>query len=309
MDPAPLTEADLPAADRVMREAFSERMGLAPDEAFRDASLVRSRFRLHPDGAVVAHEEGEVAGSALAMRWGSVGIFGPLSVRPDLQGRGLGSALLEAALERMAAWDLQHAGLFTWSDSPGHLALYRAGGFWPRFLSLLMAKPLAAEAAGDAQTVAGLPASEREAAAAACAELSGAVRDGLDLSREVLGLAEHGFGDTVLLERDGALDGFAACHTGPGSEAGGGHCLVKFAAARPGPGAGERFGDLLAACERFAAANGAYRLMTAVDAGRQGAVRALLDRDFLVAFQGVLLHRDGNPGYDGPEVWVADDWR
>jgi predicted N-acetyltransferase YhbS len=309
VDPSPLTEADLPAADRVMREAFADRMGAAPDEAFRDASLVRSRFRLHPDGAVVAHDDGEVAGSALAMRWGSVGVFGPLSVRPDLQGRGFGKALLDAAVERMAAWDLQHAGLFTWSDSPGHLALYRAAGFWPRFLSLLMAKPLTAEAAGEVQTVGDLPATEREAAATACAELSGGVREGLDLSREVLGLAENGFGDTVLLERDGALDGFAACHTGPGSDAGGGHCLLKFAAARPGLGAGQRFDDLLAACERFAAAKGAYRLMTAVGAGRRGAFRALLDRDFVVAFQGVLLHRDGKPGYDGPDAWVADDWR
>lgn len=292
-----------------MREAFAERVRVPQDRAFRDASMLRVRLRLHPDGAVVARHEGEVAGSALAMRWGNVGVFGPLSVRPDLQGRGLGRSLLAAALERMAAWDLEHAGLFTWSDSPGHLALYRAAGFWPRFLALLMAKPLAADAAGDVQTVAGLAASERGAAAAACAELAGEVRGGLDLSREVLGLAEHGFGDTILLERDGALDGFAACHLGPGSEAGSGHCLLKFVAARPGPGAGDRFRALLDACERFAAAHGAFRVETMADTGRVGACRALLDRGFAVAFQGVNLHRDALAGYDGPDDWVADDWR
>ena len=292
-----------------MREAFAERIGAPPDRAFRDASMLRARLRLHPDGAVVAHQDGEVAGSALAMRWGRIGVFGPLSVRPDLQGRGLGRELLAAAMGRMAAWDLEHAGLFTWSDSPGHLALYRAAGFWPRFLALMMAKPLPADAPGAAQTVGGLAPAERDGAVTACAELAGAVRPGLDLSREVLGLAEHGFGDTVLLESDGALEGFAACHLGPGSEAGSRHCLIKFAAARPGSGAGDRFRALLECCERFATARGAFRLEAAADTGRIGASRALLDRGFAVAFQGVNLHRDALAGYDGPEDWVADDWR
>jgi hypothetical protein len=144
---------------------------------------------------------------------------------------------------------------------------------------------------------------------AACADLAGAVSPGLDLSREVRGVAEHGFGDTVLVDRDGALAGFAICYTGAGSEAGTGHCLVKFAAARPGPGAAERFDDLLAACERFAASRAAFRLETAVNAGRVAACRALLNRGFTVALQGVCLHRDALASYDGPDVWVADDWR
>ena len=214
-------------------------------------------------------------------------------MRPDRWGRGLGRALLEAALERMAAWDLEHAGLFTWSDSPAHLALYRAAGFWPRFLSLLLAKPIAAAAAGPVST----------------AELAGAVMDGLDLSRDARGVAEHGFGDTVLLEAGGALSGFAVWHTGAGSEAGSGHCLVKLAAVRPGRGAADRFDRLLAACEAFAAGAGAFRLLTAIDAGRLGACRHLLDNGFQVAFHGVTLYRDGKPAYDRPDVWVADDWR
>lgn len=302
---SPLTEADLGAADDVMRQAFAERMGMRPGEAFRDRSMLRARLKLHPGGAVIAHVDGEVAGSALAMHWGSVAVFGPLSVRPDMQNRGVGRALLAGALARMAEWDAEHTGLFTWSESPGHLALYRAAGFWPRFLSLLMAKPLAARDAGEVRTVSALPEGEREAAVAACAELAGEVRPGLDLTAEVRGLPEHGFGDTVLLDGDG----FAVCHTGPGSEAGSGHCLVKFATVRSGPGARERFAELIAACERYAAAHEAFRIEAMMDAGRVGACRALLDRGYLVAFQGVNLHRDALAGYDGPDVWVADDWR
>ena len=305
----PLTEADLDAADEVMRAAFAERWGARPGEAFRDRSMLRARLKLHPAGAVVAHLDGEVAGSALAVHWGSVAVFGPLSVRPDAQGRGIGRALLAAALERMAVWNAEHTGLFTWSESPGHLVLYGSERFWPRFLSLMMAKPLPADAAGECRTFGALPPAEREGALAACGELSAAVRPGLDLSAEIRGLSEHGFGDTVLLGDAGGLDGFAVCHTGAGSEAGSGHCLVKFAAARPGAAARQRFGDLIAACERFAAARDAFRIETMVDAGRVGACRLLLDRDYVVAFQGVNMHRDARAGYDGPDDWVADDWR
>jgi predicted N-acetyltransferase YhbS len=306
---SPLTEADLDVADDVMRAAFAGRMSMRPGEAFRDRSMLRARLRLHPGGAVVAHVDGEVAGSALAMHWGSVAVFGPLSVRPDMQKRGVGRALLAGALERMAAWGAEHTGLFTWSESSGHLALYGSAGFWPRFLALMMAKPLASGDGGEARTVGSLPPDEREAAVAACAELTGLVRQGLDLSTDVRGLPEHGFGDTVLLGDAGALDGFAVCHSGAGSEAGTGHCLVKFAAVRPGPGARERFGELLATCERFAAGRGAFRIETMVDAGRVPACRALLDRDYVVAFQGVNMHRGAPAGYDGPDDWVADDWR
>jgi len=306
---SPLTEAELATADEVMRAAFAERASMRPGEAFRDRSMLRARLRLHPDGAVVAHVDGEVAGSALAMHWGSVAVFGPLSVRPDQQGRGIGRALLDGALERMAVWDAEHTGLFTWSESPGHLALYRAVGFWPRFLSLLMAKPLPADAAGEALTLGGLAEADRDAAVAACAELADALRPGLDLTAEVRGLAEHGWGDTVLLEGADGLDGFAVCHTGPGSEAGTGQCLAKFATVRQGPGAAERFGELFDACERFAAARGAYRLEVMADAGRVAVCRALLARGFAVAFQGVNLHRDAFEGYDAPDVWAVDDWR
>jgi predicted N-acetyltransferase YhbS len=306
---SPLTEDELTAADEVMRAAFAERFAMRPGEAFRDQSMLRARLRLHPEGAVVAHVGGEVVGSALALHRGSVAVFGPLSVRPDQQGRGIGRALLAGALERMAVWDAEHTGLFTWSESPGHLALYRTAGFWPRFLSMLMAKPLPADAAGDVRTVGSLAGAELDAAVAACAELAQAVRPGLDLTADVLGLPRHGWGDTVLLDGDDGPEGFAVCHTGPGSEAGSGQCLAKFAAVRPGPGAAERFGALLEACERFAASRGAFRLEAMADAGRVGACRVLLDRGFVVAFQGVNLHRDALAGYDGPDIWAVDDWR
>jgi hypothetical protein len=33
----------------------------------------------------------------------------------------------------------KHIGLFTWAQSPKHLGLYQRFGFWPRFLTAIMA--------------------------------------------------------------------------------------------------------------------------------------------------------------------------
>jgi hypothetical protein len=67
--------------------------------------------------------------------------------------------------------------------------------------------------------------------------LTDAVFDGLDVTREICAVADQALGDTVLLWEDSTLVGVAICHCGPGSEAGGGTCYVKFGAVRPGRGA------------------------------------------------------------------------
>jgi hypothetical protein len=42
--------------------------------------------------------------SNFATRWGSVGFFGPLTVRPDLWDRGVAKRLIEATMELFAKW-------------------------------------------------------------------------------------------------------------------------------------------------------------------------------------------------------------
>src|SRR5262249_62210808 len=72
-------------------------------------------------------------------------------------------------------------------------------------------------------------------------------------------------GDTALLwDRKSQLAGFAVCHWGPASEAGQGCCFAKFAAVRPGPGAGERFGRLLDVCAMLARQAGMPNVLAGV---------------------------------------------
>ena len=81
----PLEETDLPEADRILRLAFGTFLGLPDPSGFLgDADYVRTRWLADPAAAFAAEIDGELAGSNFVSNWGSVGFFGPLTVRPDL---------------------------------------------------------------------------------------------------------------------------------------------------------------------------------------------------------------------------------
>jgi hypothetical protein len=240
----------------------------------------------------------------------SVGFFGPLTVRPDLWDHGVGQHLMEPIMGCFETWGNRHLGLFTFSQSPKHLELYRRYGFWPRFLTAVMRKQVATPAdVFDRARYSDLSAAERPDYLGACHDLTDAVYEGLDLEREIVATHAQGLGDTVLLQGGAALDGLAVCHCGPGSEAGTDVCFVKFGAVRPGAGAGDRFERLLDACEQLAAERGLGQLDAGMNLGRPDAYQRLINRGFRTWLQGVTMHRPNESGYSHPDAYVIDDWR
>jgi GNAT superfamily N-acetyltransferase len=310
----PLEEGDLGEADRIMRLAFGTFLGLPDPMAFMgDADYVRTRWAAEPTCALAAEADGRLVGTNFVTRWGSVGFFGPLTVDPALWDQGVARALLDETMPFFDRWGVTHAGLFTFPQSPKHLSLYQSYGFQPRFLTPVLAKPLSS--APPAATGAGRWGTVRDAAdvsvlVAACARVSDATCAGLDVTREIEATATQKLGDTVVVLDDvGGVDAFAVCHTGAGSEAGTGTCFVKFGAALPGPGADDRFGRLLTACEAFAAEAGAQSLVAGVNSSRRGAHQALLDRGYRAEMVGVTMHKPDESAYHDPSAWVIDDWR
>lgn len=304
----PLREAELDRADEIFKVAFGTFLGV-PDP-FGTADYVRSRFAADPHAAFAAMVDGELAGSNFATNWGSVGFFGPLTVRPELWDHGVGKSLMEPVMGCFESWGNSHLGLFTFSHSPKHLELYRRYGFWPRFLTTVMRKQVAARDGMPAPvTYAGLSEAERPEYLSACRALTDAVYAGLDLGREILAVQGQGLGGTVLLPGESGLDGLAVCHYGPGSEAGADVCLVKFGAVRPGRQAGDRFERLLDACEQLAAGRGLGQLEAGMNLGRPDAYQRMAGRGFRIGLQGVTMHRPNEPGYSHPAAYVIDDWR
>jgi predicted N-acetyltransferase YhbS len=306
-----MTEADLPAARRIVQVAFGTFLGAPdPENFWSDLDLVYGRHAAEHTAAFVAESEGDMIGSNFATRWGSVGFFGPLSVRPERQGQGHAKQLVDVVSRQFEQWGTSHNGLFTFSHSPLHVGLYGRFGFHARFLTAIMAAPSRPGAADGWSRYAQLPAGERPAVETACRELCDELYPGLDLGGEIRTVAARSLGDTLLLwEGASRLAGFAICHWGPASEAGAGYCFVKFGAVRPGAGAEARFAALLDAARVLAASAGMPNLLAGVNLAREEAYRGMQAGGFRTLIQGVTMHRPNEPGYSRPGMFVLDDWR
>ncbi|MER8537555.1 GNAT family N-acetyltransferase [Mesorhizobium sp. M1005] len=235
-----LAETDLPEAERIFRLAFGTFLGAPEPETFwSDRDYVRGRWQAPHVAAFAAEVGGELVGSNFATRWGSVGFFGPLTIRPDLWDRGIGARLVEAVTARFDEWGTRHAGLFTFAQSAKHVGLYQRYGYWPRLLTAIMSAPLRHNQTEPVRwsRYSDLTEEQRMACLKSCRDLTDALYEGLDLGAEIQAVQAQGIGETVLFGT--GLDGFAVCHHGPRSEAGDGACFIKFGAVRPGSGAGE----------------------------------------------------------------------
>ena len=308
---APLTERDLPEAKRIVRTAFGTFLGVPDLETFwTDRDYVSGRWRAPHTAALGATVGGALAGSNFVTKWGSVGFFGPLSVRPDLQESGVAKALLAATVEQFDAWGTTQNGLFTFAHSAKHVALYQKFGFHARFLTAVMATP--AQRGGPipgASRFSELSDAAKAEALRASQEVTDTLYPGLDLADEIATVEAQGLGDTVLLEGGDGLAAFAICHYGPASEAGQEVCLIKFGAVRAGASAARDYDRLLDACEALAVAAGMPRLQAGANLARHEAYQHLVARGFRTAVQGVHMHQRNEPGYCRPGVYIIDDWR
>jgi GNAT superfamily N-acetyltransferase len=307
----PLEERDLAEADRIIRLAFGTFLGLPdPMKMFGDSDFAYTRFRAAPDSALAAEADGKLVGSNFLARWGSFGFFGPLSVEPRLWEQKVAQRLLEPTVELFKKWGCRHTGLFTFSHSAKHAALYQKFDFWSRFLTPVMSKQVVTSAPRHSYArFSELPPSQKQEALAGCRETTGAIFEGLDVSREITSVDSQRLGETILLLDGSKISAFAVCHVGPRTEAGSGVCYVKFGAVRPGASAQHGFEELLNSCEAYAAKRGVDRLSAGINMGRHEAYKVLVGRGFRTDLLGVAMQSANEPGFNRPGVYVLDDWR
>jgi GNAT superfamily N-acetyltransferase len=304
----PLKQSELEEAGRIVRLAFGTFLGLPrPLEFLDDRDLVTPRWHSPHVKVLAARDGGRLVGSNIVTRWGSFGFFGPLTVLPEYWDRGIAKRLLESTMPIFDRWGVRHTGLYTFAQSPKHVALYQKFGYWPRYLTAILTHTPAGTGVAPVLLSAGKK-TQCEAAIEACRKLTHKIDRGLDLTGEIRAVLAQRTGDVVLTYARAVLDGFALCLNGPGSEGGEKVCYIKFAAARGGPGAGERLDKLLAACEAFAASRGA-QVEAGVNLAREHAYRCMRARGYRVAMQGVAMQRPHTEGFNRADAYVLDDWR
>lgn len=274
-----MNENDLEQADKIMKLAFGTFLGLPESVSFiGDADYVHTRYHADPSAALVAEIDGKIVGSNFALHWGSVGVFGPLSVHPELWDKGVAKHLLEETMNIFAKWQIRQAGLFTFAQSARNVYLYQKFGFWPRFLTAIMSKPVSLQSISEQEPPKDIKwtryseltsSLNRQKAIEACKDLTDELYPGLDLRKEIYSVEKQRLGDTILIydksnnHQDDAstLRGLAICHCGPGTEAGSGACYIKFGAIRPAKDASKHFDYLLHVCESFAKTQGLSRIV------------------------------------------------
>jgi GNAT superfamily N-acetyltransferase len=304
-----LKKDEVEEAARIVRLAFGTFLGVPnPLEFMGDRDLLTPRWRSSHVKVLAAHDAGRLIGSNVVTRWGSFGFFGPLTVLPEYWDRGVAQRLLEATMTIFERWGVRHTGLYTFAHSAKHVALYQKFGYWPRYLTAIMTGPSEAKGAEAPTLLSSTKKTQREQAIQACGWLTHTVDKGLDLTGEIRALLAQRIGEVVLCYKGSVLDGFAVCQNGPGSEGGEKTCYVKFGAARGGSGAGERFDQLLAACEGFASSRRAT-IEAGVNLAREDAYRRMRARGYRVTMLGVAMQRPHGEGFNRADAYVIDDWR
>ena len=167
---------------------------------------------------------------------GIVRLLRPADRAARVLGPRRGAAPARSTMTIFDRWGVRRTGLFTFAQSPKHVGLYQKYGYWPGYLTALMTRAPEADATNKPPPCS--PDSRRPSASGPskpARSCTNKIDKGLDLSDEIRSVLKQRAGDVVLTQTRGALDGFAVCLTGPGSEGGEKLCYIKFGAAGPVP--------------------------------------------------------------------------
>src|SRR5437762_13684711 len=221
--PVPAREADIEALNRLFAEAFTDR--------YRRDGLVGVRVpHLNPAvwryalldagaGAMVWHDEdGRLAAFNLAHRCGVEGWMGPLAVRTDRQGTGVGKTIVRSASDWLIDQGVTTLGLETMPRTVENIGFYARLGFAPGHLTVTMTHEVAVRRRGQPapQLVSRLAPGDHATALAGAGALVGALAPGYDFSRELLLTTELALGDTAVVMGSGdSMDAMVLWHSAP----------------------------------------------------------------------------------------------
>jgi len=209
---------DIDPLNRIFSAAFTDRYRRDGMPGVRVPHLNHDvwRFALESagEGAMIWRDRsGDIVAFNLAHLSGVEGWMGPLAVRPDRQGEGLGKRIVLAGIDWLKAQSARTIGLETMPRTVENIGFYSRLDFLPGYLTVTVTRtPQAGPSTGCTR----LARDEAMGAAVTeCAELTERVAPGLTFEREMRLTADLGMGDTTLCRRDGTLVAFAVWHAAP----------------------------------------------------------------------------------------------
>jgi GNAT superfamily N-acetyltransferase len=210
---------DITALNQVFSDAFTERYrrdGMVGVRVpFLNPAVWRYAIEDAAEGAMLWRDErGQAAAFNMVHRSGVEGWMGPLAVRSEFQGAGIGKEIVTRGIDWLKEQGAAVIGLETMPRTMDNIGFYSRLGFLPGRLTLTVTVDAAA-ADRPALLLGRLAARDKENTLEECAALLGRLTPGYDYTREILLTDERSLGDTLLIRASNEITGFALCHTTP----------------------------------------------------------------------------------------------
>ncbi len=217
--PMVATVDDIPQLNDLFAEAFTERYRKDGMAGVRVPPLNPSiwRYAIEDAGAGALcwrDEGGRLAAFNIVHHSGTEGWMGPLCVRPDQQGTGLGKIIVQSGMSWLRQQSVKVIGLETMPRTMDNIGFYSHLGFVPGHLTVTLTLD-AALAEHAPALLSRLSSFDKESAISACRDLTMRVMPGYDFTRELQLTDRLTLGDTILMGPLDAPTGFAVCHTAP----------------------------------------------------------------------------------------------
>jgi len=213
------TLRDIESLNRVFADAFTDRYSRDGLVGVRVPHLNHLVWRYALEdaglGAMVWRDAaGQMVAFNIVHRSGTEGWMGPLAVRPDRQGEGLGSTMVRTGIEWLRSQGATTIGLETMPRTVDNIGFYSRIGLVPGHLTVTLVHDVPRRAVGTAELLSAAGAALEERLEE-CRRLADRVLPGVDFTREIALTQEIGIGDTTLSREDGTLTGFALWHSTP----------------------------------------------------------------------------------------------
>jgi len=300
--PEPATERDTEALNRVFADAFTDRYrrdGLVGVRVpYLNPQVWRYALRDAGAGAMLWRDEsGEVVAFNIVHRSGTEGWMGPLAVRPDRQGAGVGKTVVRAAVDWLVEQGggeggVATLGLETMPRTVENIGFYGRLGFSPAYLTVTMTNDIATRGHPAPALLSQRKGAAAPQAVAAARRLVSELVAGYDFTREILLTVEFGLGDLALVEGDDGLRALVLWHAAPLAE---GRPKDEVRVLKLAARDAQAFGEAVAATEAAAARIGIRRVAIRCQTRYEDAFRALIGRGYRVRWTDLRMIYDGYP--------------